>query len=219
MSHFYWQVPLLLRQSHKILLHHLGHPSVEELAKIAFSADLEWIGKVLTPAYLEANNEFKTFTLGRGIREQAYKKWVLKNSLFLNPLNDVFFDSAFAADVLQLPNMLVGDYRAPVFQGFFNQMKQEYISARFFYYQYLEELPEHKIHYSDAGRKLVDTFDYTQLGLRYETLKNSFRMLYSIFDKVAYFINEYFELGVDRKKVSFKSIWLDHKKYDQNSSR
>lgn len=33
-------------------------------------------------------------------------------------------------------------------------------------------------------------------------------MLYSIFDKVAYFINEYLDLGVDKNKVSFRTIWF-----------
>lgn len=35
-------------------------------------------------------------------------------------------------------------------------------------------------------------------------------MLYSIFDKIGYFINEYFKLGIDRNKVYFKNVWYEN---------
>jgi hypothetical protein len=204
-------IPLVLRRSYKLFQHHIEHPSLHSGAKTEFQACMHWIEKNVDPEFLSKDNSFKVFSLGRGRREEDYKNWVLRNSLFLNPLNDLFYESAIAHDVLQLPNMRFRDTKAPVFHGFFNQMKQEFITARYLFYQYTDELPEHKVHFSDKGRKLVNTLDYTQHGLRYEMLKNSFRMLYSIFDKVAYFVNEYFGLGVNRKRVYFRSVWFEGK--------
>jgi len=204
-------IPLVLRYSHKLLRKHIMHSSIHAGARECFIANQRWIENNIAQEYLMKENSFKVFSLGRGKKEKRYKKWVLDNSLFLNPLNDLFYDSAVAHDVLQLPDMGVRDYHAPVFYGFFNQLKQEYVTARYLFYQYLEELPENKIHFSDRGRGLVNSMDYAQHGLRHETLKNSFRMLYSIFDKVAYFINEYFMLGVNRKRVYFRSVWFQGK--------
>ena len=65
----------------------------------------------------------------------AYRKWALHNGLFLNPLNDLpFSEPCFAADRLQLPNMIVKLDAKPVFHGMLNQLKQEYVFARYQYY-------------------------------------------------------------------------------------
>ena len=198
---------LILRHCHNELLLFLKQDDIHEKARIAFETDLSRIRRVLNVDFLKKQNSFREYSLGRSQKERNYRKWVLTNSLYLNPLNDIFFDTAIAHDVLQLPNMRVRDYKAPVFHGFFNQLKQEYITARYLYYQYKEELPESVIHYSDKDRKLVNTLDYPQYGFRYEQLKNAFKTLYSILDKVGYFINEYFKLGIDRDRVYFRSIW------------
>jgi hypothetical protein len=104
--------------------------------------------------------------------------------------------------------MALSDYSAPVFQGFFNELKQAFISARYSYYEFEHGLPEHKVHFSDKGRHIVDTLDYPQHGLRHECLRSAFRVAYSIFDKIGYFLNEYFGLGIDRNKVYFRRLWF-----------
>ena len=40
-----------------------------------------------------------------------------------------------------------------------------------------------------------------------EKVKAAFRIAYSIFDKIAFFLNEYFELGTLPRDVSFRRIW------------
>jgi hypothetical protein len=180
-------------------------------AKEAFQCDINWIRSVLKEEYLKGKNDFRIYSLGKSKKESEYKKWVLANALFLNPLNDVFYDTAIAYDVLQLPDMVIGKFKAPVFHGFYNQLKQEYITSRYLYYQYLKEIPEGKIHFSDRDRNLINTLDYPQYGYRYELLKDAFKSLYSIFDKIGYFINEYFELGIEQDKVYFRTVWYKDK--------
>ncbi len=113
-------------------------------------------------------------------------------------------------DVLSLPSILIRDNPAPIYHGFFSQIKQEYITLRYLFYKYFRG-DEAKLHLSDNGRHLHNTLDYPQFGLRYEYLKISFRMAYSIFDKIAYFLNKYLDLGFNPKNVYFKKIWFTKK--------
>ena len=199
---------ILLRHAYSLFKKYIDKPGIHQFAKQAFEYDLNWIQGILTDDYLSKSNNFREYSLGRSIKEKTYKNWILANSLFLNPLNDIYNDTAIAHDIISLPNMMVKDYSAPVFHGFYNQIKQEYITARYLFYNYKYELYEDDLHYSDKDRNLVDTLDYPQYGYRYEQLKNSFKMLYSIFDKIGYFINEYYKLGIDKDKVYFRNVWI-----------
>ena len=40
-----------------------------------------------------------------------------------------------------------------------------------------------------------------------EKTKLAFRMAYSLFDKIAFFINDYFKVGLSENQVSFRSVW------------
>lgn len=46
-------------------------------------------------------------------------------------------------------------------------------------------------HFADKETCLLNLYDFPQYSIRIEGLKTSFRQLYSIFDKVAFFVNEY----------------------------
>jgi hypothetical protein len=48
--------------------------------------------------------------------------------------------------------------------------------------------------------------------LRTEQLKLGFRALYSLFDKIAFFLNAYLDLGITEHRVSFRGLWY----VDQN---
>ena len=207
---------LVLRHAYRLLRTYSSQPNIPKEAQTVFDSGVEAIKKKLGESFLSKRNEFKKYSLGKTDQEKSYKKWVLDNGLFLNPLNDLFFDTAIAHDVTLLPSMLVRDFSAPVFQGFYNQIKQEYLTARYLFYCYEHELSGEGIHFSDKGRCLVDTFDYPQYGFRYEQLKNSFKMLYSLFDKIGYFLNEYLRLGKDKNKVYFKNVWYRNNQIDPN---
>lgn len=143
--------------------------------------------------------------------EYEYRKWALDSGLFLNPLNDLPFEKfCFTDDVLQLPNMILKVSDKPIFYGMFNQFKQEYIFARYQYYCSLKFQDEPL--YADKETYLLNFGDYPQYSIRIEMLKSSFKLLYSLLDKVAYFINSYFDLGISERDVSFHNIWLKEKK-------
>lgn len=142
--------------------------------------------------------------LGRSKAEIAYRKWCLREELFLNPLNDITSESGAADDSLSLPNMIIKIGEAPVFTGFYNQLKQEFVSARWSYHS---GLISYRAHYSDFRVALHDTLDSPIYGLAVEQIKIAFRTSYSLFDKIAYFLNRYLCLGIKERDVSFRSIW------------
>lgn len=58
-------------------------------------------------------------------------------------------------------------------------------------------------------QQLVNLPDSPQYSIRIEKLKSSFKTLYGLFDKIGFFLNSYFELGIKEKDISFSSIWLN----------
>ena len=96
----------------------------------------------------------------------------------------------------------------PAIFGFFNQMKQEFASARYLYY---EGIHAEGTHFSDTDVLLYNTLDYPAYGLATEKIRLAYRAAYSLFDKIAYFINDHFALGIKPERVSFGSLWLRRK--------
>lgn len=41
-----------------------------------------------------------------------------------------------------------------------------------------------------------------------EKIKIAYRVCYSLFDKIAFFINEYYQLAIPETKINFKTIWF-----------
>tara|TARA_R100001480_G_scaffold136521_1_gene133635 strand:- start:11895 stop:13424 length:1530 start_codon:yes stop_codon:yes gene_type:complete len=151
--------------------------------------------------------------LGRPGHQQRYQQWCLENRLYINPLNDMGVHPIACQDVMTLPSLTgpIGRKSSypPAIIGFYNQLKQEYVSARFLAY---EAHQSKEAHYSDEGVLLYNTLDYPSYGLSTEKLRLSYRMAYSIFDKIAFALNQYFELGHKDHMVSFRSVWYEPKK-------
>ncbi len=200
----------LLKKAYKIYKQSFDSGTIPKKSFDFFQSEFVMLKKSPYQKFFDAEFDFKPFPLGSMEDEKDYKKWILNNTLFLNPLNDIFSDSFVAHDVLTLPSMRIEDNPAPIFQGFYNQIKQEFISLRYFYYQYRYLLHEYKIHFSDSKRCLLNTGDYSVYGYRTECLKISFRMAYSVFDKIAFFLNKFLNLNILENKVSFRTIWFDN---------
>ncbi len=168
--------------------------------------------------------EYKAF-LQKGIKftkrkkmskkERLYRQWCIHNGLYLSPLSDLpCEDLSFAVDEMCLPGIITPiDQGMPIIIGMYNQVKEEYISARYMYYETLQF--ETKPHFSDKLTGITDTLEYALFSLRVEKLKSSFKTLYGILDKVAYFLNAYFDLGIEPLDVDFKSVWHS-KKFGKN---
>lgn len=148
-------------------------------------------------------------SLGRSKVERQYRTWALENGLFLSPLNDLGAYPIAAHDVLHLPAMVRPISEPPHYIGFFNQLKQEYATARFLCWQGTTAAESYKKHYSDKGVFLLNTLDYPIYSKAAEEIKVAFRMAYSLFDKIAFFINEYWTLGMQERSINFQSVWFE----------
>lgn len=150
-------------------------------------------------------------SLGRDTAEQDFRRWALKERLFLNPLNDLGPFPIAACDVLQLPTIITSLQQGPKFHGFFNQLKQEYATARWLCYEAitaegsLKEIDA----IADRDLMLIDARDCARFGLHLEKLKLSFRAAYSLLDKISVFLNAYLDLGSKPRRVTFRSVWFD----------
>lgn len=136
--------------------------------------------------------------------DKAYRLWCIDNVLFLNPLNDVIRQNIVARDILHAPIMTLKREDKPIYQSIFNQIKQEFVSARFFFYDGVYNCSKH---FSDREVTLYRVFDIPLYSINVEKVKMAFRLCYSIFDKIAYLLNIYLKLGIDKNKVSFRNIW------------
>ena len=146
--------------------------------------------------------------MGETADERDYRAWCLSHTLFLNPLNDVVQAPIAAQDVLHLPSFTAAIDEPPVVVGMFNELKQAYASAR---YMLWESDQSDGAHFSDRDVLLLNTLDYPAYGLATEQLKMAFRVAYSVFDKIALFLNRYLELGMGARQVNFRAMWVEGK--------
>ncbi|WP_052418740.1 LA2681 family HEPN domain-containing protein [Methanolacinia paynteri] len=181
---------------------------IDPEAKAFFKSSIEKLENYYSEERLNREVDLTSFELGKSREEIEYRKWALKNRLFLNPLNDLGIYPIAANDVLMPPSITTKSKKGPQYQGFFNQMKQEYVSARYLFY---EGSIQESVHFSDID-VIFDTEDSLKYGLNIEKIKIAYRMAYSIFDKIAFFINYYFKLGHGGKEnISFNNIWRTKK--------
>jgi len=160
---------------------------------------------------LSLENE-EEYELGETTDDEDYHRWVLEHNLYINPLNDISTHTCTAHDYFHLPNMFIPEDKDFPYPGLYNQFKQEFVSARYLYYEGITRV-EDGPHHSDRDVKLPDTFDYTVYGYRTEQIKNALRTSYSIFDKIAVLINEYFEVG--QSQPSFHHVWHQDGEYSK----
>ncbi len=174
----------------------------EDAKKYAASGDLDRIREL---------QDVGVPPFGRSKAERKYRRWCLDRQLFLNPLNDLGPHERGACDDLILPPISERfDERPravtpPPVISFFNQMKQEYVSARFMLY---EGLCDTKLHFSDRGVLLFDTLDYPMHSLATERVRTAYRIAYSLLDKVAFLVNHYWKLEKNSDRINFRNVWM-----------
>jgi len=194
---------IFCNESYQLLLEAL-EGNLDDGARDYFNKQKERLEKCFPIEFLSEPYKFEKFPLGKSKVERNYRKWCLDNNLYLNTLNDAFYHSLVAHDCIHLPDIVTGIDVGVKFHGLFNQLKQEYVSARYMIYDGINNTGKH---YSDNDVYLYNTLDYPVYGLGIEKIKCAYRSLYSLFDRIAFFINDYFELGIDERDVSFKNIW------------
>ena len=203
---------IFLKYAHSDLKEAISSSELHEGARKEFDRKLVWIESILSPEFIEKDLDLRRFSLGASDQEIRYRQWCLDNHLFLNPLNDLGSYPIAARDVFTTPSIAVKIGEGPYYLGYFNQMKQEFVSARYLYY---EGISSKQSHFSDRDVLLFNTLDCPAYSLAVEKVKSAFRIAYSLFDKVAYFLNHYLNLSIDEYRVYFNSLWYTNQKKNE----
>lgn len=173
-------------------------------ARASFEELLAQVRELCDRNGLDDTFDLDGFELGESPDEVQYRRWCLDSGLFLNPLNDLGAHTVAAADVLLLPSLTLPIGDPPSLIGFYNQLKQEYVSARYLYY---EGVSATEPHFSDRDVALINTLDYPSYSLAVERVKGAFRTCYSVLDKIAFFLNDYFKLGIPHHRTKLRTVW------------
>ena len=198
---------LLLQMSHRTLKAALL-AGVESHAQVQMEELVDHLGSVAN--WDEVEIAPRPFRSGPSKQERRYRRWCVEHRVVLSPINDVCLQVQSLQDTLTLPAITVlasettGSLPRPY--AIFNQLKQEYVSARFLIFEALSEKGD-KVHYADKGVILFDTLDYRYYRTWIEKLKMAFLAVHAIFDKIAYLINDYWKLGLSTRRATFSSVW------------
>jgi len=169
----------------------------------------EWIESVMNVGGITALDPLTGEDTSATEEEREYRHWCLDNCLYLNPSNDLGSYTIAAADSFGLPTHVVPVDAPHIFESFYGQIKQEYVSARWLLY---EGLTVKAPHFADKEVLLPATEPRPSLSLAVEKVKAAYRISYSLFDKVGFFINAYMELGIPETKVTFRTLWRPDEK-------
>lgn len=154
--------------------------------------------------------------------EEAYIEFCLEHGLFLNFCTQCRKCEAATGDPVHLQSMVVYqsdlDPADPVgsdpflrLSSYLNQIKQDFVAARFLLVQ-SQQLGD-RIDFVDRDVLLVDPLDYSEHSIYIELLKNAYKSFFGVLDKIAAFINSYLDLGVKESQTYFskETLWYDKK--------
>lgn len=175
-----------------------------EGAKAFFANIKDQIGARIDVDEVERTVDLDGHQIGASEDERTYRLWCLNNTLFLNPLNDLGPHRIGARDILHLPPFVTAIGEPPSLLGLFNQLKEEFVTARWMYY---DGTRSDGVHFADRDVLLYNTLDYPTYSIAIEKVKAAFRLAYSLFDKIAFFLNAYLNLNLDEKRVYFQRVW------------
>jgi tetratricopeptide (TPR) repeat protein len=199
------QAHLLMHAAWKALVN-APTSQIDPAARKFFKASAQQIEQWLCKDFLEAEQPTPRIGLGRTANERRYREWALQNKLFLNPLIALGALPVAARDTLNLPGIVVSINEGPGLLGIFNQIKQEFVSARFLLW---EAVTSSRSHFSDRETHLIDTLDYPSYGIAVEKARLAFRMSYSILDKCAFLLNKHLKLGISDRAINLNRLWFN----------
>lgn len=167
------------------------------------------------------------------IKNKSYLEWCAKNRFFLNDLNNINSSELVYKDILSLPSfrskfndsLLLHEELA--YHGNFEELKNDYCYARYLFFK-AKQMPNEQVNMFNDTYPHVDDKSYALTNLKSQHYKTAFRILYSLFDKIAYFLYRYFDLKEIKKDkdVDFLKIfgcmkdkkWTPHDKFKDSKN-
>lgn len=90
-----------------------------------------------------------------------------------------------------------------------NELKERFATARLLLFEAIN--PPYQTERFDEITHYVNNLDYGVYGLGIGKMKLAFEAAYNALDKIAFFIDAYFNLNSPPQSIDFPSIWYEHK--------
>lgn len=124
------------------------------------------------------------------VENGIYEQWVNENYLRINRFCDIEqFSQLSMSDNVKLPFVSDTEDKKRLYESSFEEIKKSFVDTRKIVFQTV------------VGDGEVNT----------ELLKMSYKNLYSIFDKIAVFLQAYLKLPIEVYQADFAKIWYDKK--------
>ncbi|HEX7607755.1 MAG TPA: LA2681 family HEPN domain-containing protein [Candidatus Cryosericum sp.] len=139
--------------------------------------------------------------------EEYYLAFCAKEKLFLNfHVHDTQCESAITDPIfISLITPIEDDDTFYRLAKSINQIKEDYAVARLLLVQ--SQFKREDFDSISRRTTFVNTLDYSQFNLYSGLLKSAFKEAYNILDKIAVFINDYYNLGLRTDRIYFTTIW------------
>jgi tetratricopeptide (TPR) repeat protein len=153
--------------------------------------------------------------------EKDLTQFCLDNKLYLNICNYCQRCNNAIGDPIRIQSMVesmdqVGESfensRYYQLSAYLNQIKQDYVTTRFLLF--LSRYDDLDLSVADKNVTLINILDYSKYTINIQLLKFAFKNLYDILDKIAFFIEDYINLGMKKNHINFMKIWYDQKSKD-----
>jgi len=201
----------LLRDANEALNKALANDRLEQMresgARIYFERTQQHIGQWLSRIKEDTSSVEPKTPHFATVYHQAYVEFCVKQHLFLNfclknrPCEHMAEDTVSFSLVTALDDNTTFPRLARVV----NEIKERYVAARLLMFEACK--PPFNTQPYDEMTYYVDNLDYAIYGIRATKLKLAFESAYNILDKIAFFINDYLDLGIKEKNVDFASVW------------
>ncbi|WP_237730622.1 LA2681 family HEPN domain-containing protein [Lelliottia amnigena] len=217
---------LLYDEGHSYYHYYEAYKSIKEGLK-----ELDTLDPELSSAYnengdlikfknwFESNFEESDFHLIESYKEKfeskahfSYLKWCGDNRLFLNELNDEYKTELVFTDSITLPshttimNQTLTMSEDLTYHGNFDEIKNDYIYARYLIF-IAHNIPNDKNHFFNTTYQHTDDMSHAITNLKAQHYKSAFKTLYAIFDKIAYFLNSFYDYNDVDAKIYFHNFF------------
>lgn len=166
---------------------------------------------------LSAFDYFKDYTeINISRKQKEYLEWCASNRLFLNDLNDSCEYPITYQDVFELPSFIqslnasltMSDELS--YHGNYDELKNDYCYARYLIFS-SKDIPDDTPHMFNSTYHQIEDMTYSINNLKVAQYKSAFRIVYSLFDKIAYLISRFFDLNELKydKKISMDNLFRD----------
>lgn len=145
-------------------------------------------------------------------KQKDYLRWCGDNRLFLNDLNDLYKTELVYTDCFTLPSITQSINRALtynedlIYHGNFDEIKNDYCYSRYLIFS-SQNISNEQEHFFNGTYERVDDMAHSLTNLKSQHYKTAFKTLYSIFDKIAYFLNSFYDLNKIDSKIYFYNIF------------